>query len=442
MSLSSIFTNLARGGGLRSQIGTFAHGSTDYGHVHQRSLLRHQRADALRSGREVGGFRLDGAPAAQRPALAQHNAHALDWAEFYEGRYGAGAGKAFLKMVLDAAKVDGEAGDGTSARADSTVPMASQGLTYFLPEVYQFRHAELPCWNESILKIYRGVAPAANEYVWYEADNVGIAKVANSYSITDIPMVNGPLANDNVGKIVPAMIGYEMNFMDPRREALAASMGKPDFQVEVMKREACERAIAEFFEALWFAGDGSLGIDGLMMNPIVETLSVATAWSGMTALQLLDSLKTIVWSIPNRTQGSLGDFNRLKVILPPEQYQLISTTPVTAAGSTSVLTFFLESFRSGDNAGRGVPKITFEYKFAASNSAAYNGGPNVLARDTAVVVYEEGNPNKDPTFVLSQPIEVPAPVRQTGVGDVTYYHARGGGLKLPDAQRLLYVAGL
>lgn len=436
MSLSAIYTNIARGGGLRSQIGTYASGSTDYSHVHQRSLLRHARAGDLRGGREVGGFRLDGVPMKDRHATAEHNARALDWAEFYEGRFGPGAGKAFLKMVLDAA------GNADGAHADSTVPMASQGLTYFMPGVYEFRHADLPCWNESILKIDRRVAPAANEYVWYEVDDTGIAKVANSYSISDIPMVNGPLANDNVGRIVPAMVGYEMNFMDPRRASLAASMGKPDFQIEVRKRKTCERNIAEFYESLWFAGDGSLGIDGLMMNPIVETLSVATPWSGMTALQLLDSLKTIVWSIPNRTQGSLGDFNKLKVILPPDQYQIIATTPVTAAGSTSVLTFFLESFRSGDNAGRGVPKITFEYKFAASNSAAYNGGPNVLARDTAVVVYEEGDMDADPTFVLSQPIEVPAPVRQTGVGDVTYYHARGGGLKLPDAQRLLYVAGL
>ena len=50
--------------------------------------------------------------------------------------------------------------------------------------------------------------------------------------------------------------------------------------------------------------------------------------------------------------------------------------------------------------------------------------------------------DNDPTFVLPQPIEVPAPVRQTGVGDVTYYHMRAGGLRLPDAQRMLYVAGL
>lgn len=430
MSLSTIFTNNARGEGLRSQFGVHARGSADYSAVHMRSLSRHAWSRDLRAGKRVGGMHLDGVPADKRDGTAQHNAHHLDWAEFYEHRFGRGAGAAFLKLAAD------------MARTDSTVPMASQGLTYFMPEVYEFRHAALPCWNEEILKIDRRIAPAANEYVWYESDNVGVARASNSYSITDIPMVNGPIASDNKGLIVPAMIGFEMNFMDPRREQFAVSMGKPDFQIERMKREACNRSLAEFFDSLWFAGDGTLGIDGLMNNPIVETLSVATPWASLNALQLLDSLKTITWSIPNRTQGSLGDFNKLRIILPPEQYQIIATTPVTAAGSTSVLSFFLESFRNGENAGRGVPKISFEYKFQASNSYAYNGGPNVLSQDTAVVVYEEGNMDKDPTFVLSQPIEVPAPVRQTGVGDVTYYHARGGGMKLPDAQRLLYVAGL
>lgn len=437
MSLSTVFANHARGQGLdlRGIFGNFAADHPDYHSVRMRSAHRYAQASALRSGQAVHGRKLDGVPLDARAPVARDTSHALDWAEWAERKFGAGAGMALLKKCDEA----GKAGRADGSRADAIVPMASQGLTYFMPEVYQIRHNDLPCWEGKILDIDKRIAPAANEFVWYESDNVGLAKASNSYDVTTIPMVNGPVASDNKGLIVPALVGYETNFMDPRRASLAEAMGKPDFQIEVMKRQACERTLAEFFNSLWFGGDGSHGIDGLFNNPIVETLPIAGGtWASKTALQILADLILMVWAIPNRTAGSLGDLGKIKIVLPPDQYQRLMI-PITSAGSASILDYFIAYFKQS---GHGVPDVSFEFSFAASNSYAYNGGPAVLAEDTALIVYKEGNMDRDPTFVLSQPIEVPAPVRTTGVGDVTYYHARGGGLKLPDAQRMLYVVGL
>lgn len=444
MSITQHFLGQAQAQGLRGAgVGSGVASTGEYQRVLASGHARRQWAADLMARRTVAGLRLDAASKTPRQdAVAR--AAAVEWAQYLAGRFGGRVtdhlegGALFAMSHMH--QLHGE--PGTAYRADSTVPMAVQGLTYISPEVYRIQHVGLPFWEETVLKTYRAVDPAANDYIWYETDNVGVARVASTYDVTTIPMVNGPLASDNRGLIIPALCGYEQNFMDPRREALGVRMGKPDFQVEVMKREACERAIAEFFDNLWFGGDAGHGIDGLMNNPLVSTLSLpGGAWSGKTALQILDDLKTMVFAISNRTMGGLPDLGKVTIWLPPTQWQKL-LEPVTAAGASSLLDYFISTFRAGEMGGRGVPKLAFEYRLAATNSYAYNGGPNLLTQDTALIVYQEGNVERDPTFVLSQPIEVPAPVRQTGVGDVTYFHARGGGLRLPDARRLIYVTGI
>lgn len=457
MSLQSYFVERATSQGLRfpGAPGAAIEQTAAYRGVWHRLQQRKATTAAILAGKSLGGIARVDASSPTALADAEFMARTAEWAEFL----GSLPGMAGDYKRLDSAArpkqmiADGRAfakhfsGLGNAARfrmdaqrMDAVVPMASQGLSFILPEVYKYQHNDLPMWDEQVLKIYRGADPAANEVVWYEMDNVGVAQAGNSYDRTTIPMVAGPLASDNKLLIVPALVGMETNFMDMRRAAMAERMGKPDFQIEVMKREACERALAEFFDNLWFAGDATLGIDGLMNNPSVSTLGLtAGAWSGLTALGILADLNSMAYAIYNNTAGALPDLSKLHIYLPPTQYQRATSIPVTAAGSTSVLEFFMNSMKAG---GQGVPKVSMQPRFAAANSQIYNGGPTVLSQDTALIVYQDGDPNKDPTFVLTQPIEVPAPVVNTGLGDVTYFHARGGGLKMPDARRMLYVTGL
>ncbi len=448
MSLQQSFmASVASAGGLITPgaPGSTTAASAAYQAVMAAAQMRRRRMDAFLSGRTLGGQRLDAAKQGAR-LDAEGWARTAEWAEYLAERF-PGDGKADDKVQVGNAAafvrsyLDGIYGrDG--ARTDSSVPMASQGLTFILPEVYKYQHNDLPCWEEKFVKIYRGADPASNEVVWYEMDNVGLAKASNSYDLTTIPMVNGPIASDNKILVVPALVGMETNFMDMRRAAMADRMGKPDFQIELDKREACDRTLAEFFDNLWFGGDATLGIDGLMNNPAVETIPiVGGAWSAKTALQIFDDLMTMAWTIYRRTAGALGDFGKIRIILPPDQFQRLSL-PITSAGSATILEYFNQYWSSNKGTTVGTPKVELQARLASANSYAYNGGPNILAEDTAVILYEDGDANKDPTFVLTQPIEVPAPVRTTGVGDVTYYHARGGGLKLPDARRIKYAVGL
>jgi hypothetical protein len=403
--------------------------SSTYSKIISSGVARRARADALVARRDAMSYgrRVDASPAAVRDrgdvrAQAQGFALEEEWSKFLDNRFAA---------------ENGGRRDAAVVRTDGLVPMASQALTYFYSEVYDIQHADLPAWQGDILKIDRTVDPAAERYVWYEKDILGVARASNSYAAEDIPIVAGPSAHPNQGNIVPALVGMELNFMDMRRAALAARNGKPDFDLDRSMSEACMRSLAEFGHFLWLYGDSVLGIDGLHNHPAVQTITLLGGpWSGKTPAQILTDLVTILNTIPNSSQGQLGDMKKIKIFLPPLQYQQAQTQIISAAGNKSVLTYFRESY------GLREEQVVSMYELQASNSQVYTGGPQGLSADRALVVYQSGDVRSDPVFVLPQDIEMPAPPRQNGLSETTFYHARYGGMKLPDARRLRYVAGL
>lgn len=345
--------------------------------------------------------------------------------------------KAIRKAAMDLRAAEWVAAYRSAGRMDATVPQASQALTEFLSEVYTVEKSGLAAWDKEILDVDQSFDPAAEEIVWYERDLVGAPRAGNTYDVTTIPMVTGPTAGSNRIRVIPALVGMDINFMDGRRASMARSNGKPDFAIEQGKIEICRRSIAEMANALWLAGDSSLGVDGLHNSPLIGAIpGPAGAWSTLTGVQLVAELDKLFNFIPNNAQGgALRDITRVYVMLPPDQHDLITSTPVTASGDRTVWEFFRESHGlSNDN----LKKI---YEFAAANSAVIEGGTGVLARDRAYVCYKVGD-RWDPRFCMPQPIEIPAPPRNTGVGEVTYMHARMGGIMIPDARRIKFYEGL
>lgn len=422
MSIVAHFMATAAAHGLRvpAAPGVGLAQTSAYRHVEAMGRQRRARIDALMRGQTAAATALYNQrfDAARTDARAHAHEIALkaEWAEHF----------ASLGLLAP------------GARVDSLVPMASQALTSFFTPVYEVKHNDLPAWEGNVLRIDRtNVSPAANEYVWYERDLVGVARAGSSYDVTTIPLVAGPAAQANRGLVVPFLVGMDVNFMEGRREALARENGKPDFQHEQGKRDACERSLAEAINAMWMYGDTTLGVDGLFNHPDISTYTVLGSWAGKTALQIYDDLQGMFNAIKNRTGGQLGDGRRLKIILPPAAYNRLMI-PITSAGDKSVLAYFIES-----NASRGATTNTVveQQSFASANSQIYNGGPLGLSVDTGLIVYDQGNDVSDATFVLSQDIETPAPARETGVGSVVYYHARAGGLRVPDARTLMYVIG-
>lgn len=452
MSIYAQFAAHARSNGLvlapggSGAPGRETRNSPIYGRMIEASRRLDGYTTALRRGQTVSGQRVDSA--AKGPARetdARYAAHCLEWAGYFaeadnadrrRGHVGPGARN-------DAASVETLAAQIADGRFDSLVPMGSQGLVSILPDVYEYKHANLSAWDGLILPIDKtSVDPAAETYTWYEIDNVGVPRAASTYSTRDIPLVAGPAAQANrLSIIIPAMIGMETNFMEARREALGVRNGKPDFMLDLRKVEMCHRALAEFAHFLWLYGDPLSGIDGLWTSPDIATLTLPGGpWSGKTSAAILADLVNMLTVIPNSTQGDPGggplvDYRKVKIKLPPDQYQLANSQIMSSAGSESVLSYFKKTWSLRDD------QVEQVYEFKASNSQIYIGGPQGLSADHALVTYEVGD-RWDPKFMMPQPIEMPAPPRQTGTGETTFYHMRVGGMMVADARRMRYVVGM
>jgi hypothetical protein len=169
----------------------------------------------------------------------------------------------------------------------------------------------------------------------------------------------------------------------------------------------------------------------------VATISLAGGpWSGKTAAQINSDLVQILNTIRNSAQGGqFNDLKKLKILLPHLQYQRAQNLIVSASGDKSVLRYFL------DNNGLRDDQVQQVYDFQASNSALWQGGPLGLSADTGAVIYNLGD-QWDPMFIMPQKIEMPAPPRQNGLGETTFYHMRIGGMRVADARRMQYIQGL
>ena len=64
-----------------------------------------------------------------------------------------------------------------------------------------------------------------------------------------------------------------------------------------------------------------------------------------------------------------------------------------------------------------------------------------LTVDTGAVIYNVGD-QWDPIFLMPQKIEMPAPPRQNGLSETTFYHMRVGGMMVADARRMRYIVGM
>ena len=405
-----------------------------YAPIRAASQRLHRYRTAAANGQMVAGQRVDSARG-NIAADANLAAHVAEWAQyFHEGdrRHG-GHGN---QRADSGATLEALAADIASGRMDGLSPMGNEGLTSILPDVYQYAHDDLPAWDGKLLPIdSSSVDPAAEWFTWYEVDNVGVAKAGSTYAMKDVPMVAGPAAQTNlVMPIMPFLVGMETNFMEARREALGVRNGKPNFDIDMRKREMCDRAIAEAVNNLWLYGDPLAGIEGLWNSSSVSTLSITGVWAGKTSAAIAADLLSM-FSIFDTTTGDLVDRKKVRLILPIAQYDLAANQPMTAAGSESVLSYFL---KVNDLKATQVTKVR---DLAASNSSMWNGGPNGLTSDRALVMYVKGD-RWDPKFMLPQKIEMPAPPRQNGMGETTFFHARAGGMMVADARRIRYVVGM
>lgn len=326
-------------------------------------------------------------------------------------------------------------GEGKFDEADIT--MAAEGLTHFFTAVYERKFPKLAAFSGLILPISKEVHPGAETYQWWERELLGQAVTASTYDEYSIPMVGGPKATATIGRIKPFLNGYKTNFRTKIREALARKNGKPDFRVDQGKADAAYLGHAEAINALWLWGDLDWGIPGLMKETRIRVIQAplglnnSPLWSQKTADEVVFDLMTMANSLhqlSNRTRTAR------KILLPTLQHDYIAGTPRGSGTDTTILGFVTNALKE--------KRMPIEFlgldELNVAKSTAYNGGPPNLVFDRAVIIDTD---ESAACFELPVAPEQPMAPKQTGLGEVTFMHSRAGGLRLEDAQSIVFFDG-
>lgn len=183
--------------------------------------------------------------------------------------------------------------------------------------------------------------PAAEVITWRQFSRVGMAKMVSDYA-QDFPRV------DIYGveySVKPKDIGdsYGYSIAEIRRAAMA---GLP---LETRRAEAARRAIEDKLNYVAFNGDSATNLKGFFNYSGITEYTVASGgtggtktWSTKSADQILDDMNGIVHGVVSATNGIEQPDTML---LPLEQYNLITTKRLGTDSDTTVLEYFLKTNR-------------------------------------------------------------------------------------------------
>ncbi len=166
-------------------------------------------------------------------------------------------------------------------------------------------------------------------------DTVGMAKVIAAYA-NDLPRadVKGKEFTSNIRSIANAY-GYSV------QEVRAAIFSGVNLTSK--KAMAAIRAQEELINKIAFAGDDENGLEGLVSNSNVPSVTLAADGSGdsktfasKTAAQIVRDVNSVINKIVSQSKGV---HRANEVWMPIEQYSLLATTQNSAASDKTILEF-------------------------------------------------------------------------------------------------------
>lgn len=267
-------------------------------------------------------------------------------------------------------------------------------LQYSLPEPKDIVYAGFTAL--STFGIRAGIPRTASTVSYYQYDKRALAKITAEYA-TDIPTVevNGKEFISNVRKL-------EAKRMYTLEEVWEAS----DFAgqgIDLLEKKAMatREAIAQEHNRLFWVGNSTYGVSGVLSNASIPNAQVAATgtgssplWANKTGVLILDDLNNAVTDIVNVTQGVENQPNLL--VISPQRFRVMSTKKIDTDNTKTVL----DQFRI-DN-----PSITTIVQ-APELVGAFQGGTEgfLIGRNdsryielVAPIVYEELTPQPTDTF--------------------------------------------
>ena len=243
--------------------------------------------------------------------------------------------------------------DGLRKDAGDTIFVAKE-LESVKAKTYDQKFANL-----NALKLFdmsSDVDPGADTISYQSLGAVGMAKTIANYA-TDFARVD-VMAEEHIAKVIAGGAAYGYSIQDLRRAAMAR---KP---LSNRKAIAARRKIDEYINNIAFHGDAKHGVVGLLDNPNIGSYTVAsdgksdsTKFKDKTAVQILRDMNGIIHSVSKQT-NDVENPNTL--VLPPDQYNYISSTPYSEVVADSILSVFKRNnpdvtvLKANELAGAGV----------------------------------------------------------------------------------------
>lgn len=262
----------------------------------------------------------------------------------------------------------------------------------------------------SLFPISTDAGVAAADITWRQFTRVGMAKMVSDYA-QDFPRVDVYGVEYSVKpKGVGAAYGYSIE--EIRRAQMA---GIP---LETRRAEAARRAIDDKLNSIAFNGDAATNLKGFINYAGTTEYTVASGgtggtktWSTKTADQILADMHGIVHGVVSATNGIEQPDTML---LPLEQFNLISTKRLGDGSDETVMSYFLKT-------NRYVKRIEWvtELKTAGDSSTArmmvYVNDPMHLTWEIPLM-FEQYEADKK-----AMAYEIPCYAKTAGI--VVYYPA-------------------
>ena len=227
----------------------------------------------------------------------------------------------------------------------------------------------------------------AETQTYYQYDARGLAKIVSDYA-TDIPSVE-VAGKAFTSKIETIALSYSYSIMDIKRASIQGTA------LSVRKALATQRGIMARHNQLFWLGDATAGIVGVLSHASVPNAQVtadgtgsSALWSTKTPTQILRDLVQAVTEIKSLTKG-VESPNLL--VLSEGRLNVLRGTRMSADSSDSILVAFNNMF----------PEIRVEG--AEELAGAFQGGTEgfLLGRNEsthieliAPIVYEETAPEQ------------------------------------------------
>lgn len=257
----------------------------------------------------------------------------------------------------------------------------------------------------SLLPVSTEADNAAEEITFRSFTAYGIAKIIADYS-EDLPVAD-VLGDETTVKVKSVGMAFKYSIQEIRRSQ------REGRRLDARRAEAARRSINQKLNSIAWSGDADYSIQGFLSYPGITEYTVPNdgtgttkTWSTKTPDQIVRDMVGMVTAVVATTNG-VEDPDTM--ILPIEQFELISTTRMTGNTDTTIMKYFLDN----------NPHIKSIEWLPELNNAGAGGSIDRM------MVYSKSDDNV--TFELPQPIEQFAPQEQNLAFKVSL-HSRTAGV--------------